>query len=233
MGDGLQQAAGDRLRFYIDKYTSNPFLGILVGLAISALIQSSSGVTVITVGLVSAGLLTLRQAIGIVMGANIGTTVTSFLIGFNLGDYALPMIFIGAALLFFTSNRRLNNIGRIIFGVGGIFFSLNIMGDAMGPLKTVPAFQDYLATLGDKPIMGVLIGTGLTMLIQSSAAIIGILQGLYAGHLLDLQGSIPILLGSNIGTCITAVLAAIGSNIELNVWLGLMFSSTLSEQCSL
>ncbi|MDU1741602.1 MAG: Na/Pi cotransporter family protein, partial [Streptococcus lutetiensis] len=198
---------------YIDKYTSNPFLGILVGLAMSALIQSSSGVTVITVGLVSAGLLTLQQAIGIVMGANIGTTVTSFLIGFNLGDYALPMIFIGAALLFFTSNRRLNNIGRIIFGVGGIFFSLNIMGDAMGPLKTVPAFQDYLATLGDKPIMGVLIGTGLTMLIQSSAAIIGILQGLYAGHLLDLQGSIPILLGSNIGTCITAVLAAIGSNI--------------------
>lgn len=213
MGDGLQQAAGDRLRFYIDKYTSNPFLGILVGLAMSALIQSSSGVTVITVGLVSAGLLTLRQAIGIVMGANIGTTVTSFLIGFNLGDYALPMIFIGAALLFFTSNRRLNNIGRIIFGVGGIFFSLNIMGDAMGPLKTVPAFQDYLATLGDKLIMGVLIGTGLTMLIQSSAAIIGILQGLYAGHLLDLQGSIPILLGSNIDTCITAVLAAIGSNI--------------------
>lgn len=233
MGDGLQQAAGDRLRFYIDKYTSNPFLGILVGLAISALIQSSSGVTVITVGLVSAGLLTLRQAIGIVMGANIGTTVTSFLIGFNLGDYAFPMIFIGAALLFFTSNRRLNNIGRIIFGVGGIFFSLNIMGDAMGPLKTVPAFQDYLATLGDKPIMGVLIGTGLTMLIQSSAAIIGILQGLYAGHLPDLQGSTPILLGSNIDTCITAVLAAIGSNIELNVWLGLMFSSTLSEQCSL
>lgn len=213
MGDGLQQAAGDRLRFYIDKYTSNPFLGILVGLAMSALIQSSSGVTVITVGLVSAGLLTLRQAIGIVMGANIGTTVTSFLIGFNLGDYALPMIFIGAALLFFTSNRRLNNIGRIIFGVGGIFFSLNIMGDAMGPLKTVPAFQDYLATLGDKLIMGVLIGTGLTMLIQSSAAIIGILQGLYAGHLLDLQGSIPILLGSNIDTCITAVLAAIDSNI--------------------
>lgn len=213
MGDGLQQAAGDRLRFYIDKYTSNPFLGILVGLAMSALIQSSSGVTVITVGLVSAGLLTLRQAIGIVMGANIGTTVTSFLIGFNLGDYAFPMIFIGAALLFFTSNRRLNNIGRIIFGVGGIFFSLNIMGDAMGPLKTVPAFQDYLATLGDKPIMGVLIGTGLTMLIQSSAAIIGILQGLYAGHLPDLQGSTPILLGSNIDTCITAVLAAIGSNI--------------------
>lgn len=213
MGDGLQQAAGDKLRYYIDKYTSNPFFGILVGIAMSALIQSSSGVTVITVGLVSAGLLTLQQAIGIVMRANIGTTVTSFLIGFKLGDYALPMIFIGAACLFFTSNKKLNNLGRIIFGVGGIFFSLNLMGDAMDPLKSVSAFQHYLATLGDKPFQGVFIGTALTMLIQSSAAIIGILQGLFSGGLLTLQGAIPILLGSNIGTCITAVLAAIGSNI--------------------
>ncbi|HES1949318.1 TPA: Na/Pi cotransporter family protein [Streptococcus pyogenes] len=213
MGDGLQQAAGDKLRYYIDKYTSNPFFGILVGIAMSALIQSSSGVTVITVGLVSAGLLNLRQAIGIVMGANIGTTITSFLIGFKLGDYALPMIFIGAACLFFTSNKKLNNFGRIIFGVGGIFFSLNLMGDAMDPLKSVSAFQNYLATLGDKPFQGVFIGTALTMLIQSSAAIIGILQGLFSGGLLTLQGGIPILLGSNIGTCITAVLAAIGSNI--------------------
>ncbi|HES7825106.1 TPA: Na/Pi cotransporter family protein [Streptococcus pyogenes] len=213
MGDGLQQAAGDKLRYYIDKYTSNPFFGILVGIAMSALIQSSSGVTVITVGLVSAGLLNLRQAIGIVMGANIGTTITSFLIGFKLGDYALPMIFIGAACLFFTSNKKLNNFGRIIFGVGGIFFSLNLMGDAMDPLKSVSAFQNYLAILGDKPFQGVFIGTALTMLIQSSAAIIGILQGLFSGGLLTLQGAIPILLGSNIGTCITAVLAAIGSNI--------------------
>lgn len=209
----MQQAAGDKLRYYIDKYTSNPFFGILVGMAMSALIQSSSGVTVITVGLVSAGLLTLQQAIGIVMGANIGTTVTSFLIGFKLGDYALPMIFIGAACLFFTSNKKLNNLGRVIFGVGGIFFSLNLMGDAMDPLKSVSAFQHYLATLGDKPFQGVFIGTALTMLIQSSAAIIGILQGLFSGGLLTLQGAIPILLGSNIGTCITAVLAAIGSNI--------------------
>ncbi|HEP5953863.1 TPA: Na/Pi cotransporter family protein [Streptococcus pyogenes] len=213
MGDGLQQAAGDKLRYYIDKYTSNPFFGILVGIAMSALIQSSSGVTVITVGLVSAGLLNLRQAIGIVMGANIGTTITSFLIGFKLGDYALPMIFIGAACLFFTSNKKLNNFGRIIFDVGGIFFSLNLMGDAMDPLKSVSAFQNYLATLGDKLFQGVFIGTALTMLIQSSAAIIGILQGLFSGGLLTLQGAIPILLGSNIGTCITAVLAAIGSNI--------------------
>ena len=121
MGDGLQQAAGDRLRFYIDKYTSNPFLGVLVGIVVTALIQSSTGVTVITVGLVSASLLTLRQAIGIIMGANIGTTVTSFIIGFKLGEYALPLIFLGTMFLFFTKNRTANNIGRILFGVGGIF----------------------------------------------------------------------------------------------------------------
>ena len=105
MGDGLQQAAGDKLRFYIDKYTNNPFLGVLIGIVMTALIQSSSGVTVIVVGLVSAGLLSLRQAIGIVMGANIGTTVTSFMIGFKLGDYALPVIFLGAALLFLQAIR--------------------------------------------------------------------------------------------------------------------------------
>ena len=213
MGDGLQQAAGDKLRFYIDKYTSNPFLGVLIGIVMTALIQSSSGVTVIVVGLVSAGLLSLRQAIGIVMGANIGTTVTSFMIGFKLGDYALPVIFLGAAFLFFTSNKKLNNLGRILFGVGGIFFALNLMGDAVEPLKSVTAFKDYLATLGDRPIMGVIIGSGLTMLIQSSAATIGILQSLYSGGLLDLQGALPILFGDNIGTTITAVLAALGSNI--------------------
>ena len=213
MGDGLQQAAGDKLRFYIDKYTSNPFLGVLIGIVMTALIQSSSGVTVIVVGLVSAGLLSLRQAIGIVMGANIGTTVTSFMIGFKLGDYALPVIFLGAALLFFTSNKKLNNLGRILFGVGGIFFALNLMGDAVEPLKSVTAFKDYLATLGDRPVMGVIIGAGLTMLIQSSAATIGILQSLYSGGLLDLQGALPILFGDNIGTTITAVLAALGSNI--------------------
>jgi len=198
MGDGLQQAAGDKLRFYIDKYTSNPFLGVLIGIVMTALIQSSSGVTVIVVGLVSAGLLSLRQAIGIVMGANIGTTVTSFMIGFKLGDYALPVIFLGAALLFFTSNKKLNNLGRILFGVGGIFFPLNLMGDAVEPLKSVTAFKDYLATLGDRPVMGVIIGAGLTMLIQSSAATIGILQSLYSGGLLDLQGALPILFGDNI-----------------------------------
>ena len=213
MGDGLQQAAGDRLRFYIDKYTSNPFFGILVGIGMTALIQSSSGVTVITVGLVSAGLLTLRQAIGIVMGANIGTTVTSFIIGFKLGDYALPMLFLGAVCLFFTKNRAINNIGRIVFGVGGIFFALNLMSGAMEPLKDLQVFKDYMVELSKNPILGVLVGTGLTLLIQASSATIGILQNLYASNLIDLQGALPVLFGDNIGTTITAIIASLGANI--------------------
>ena len=113
MGDGLQRAAGDRLRFYIDKYTSNPFLGVLVGIVVTALIQSSTGVTVITVGLVSASLLTLRQAIGIIMGANIGTTVTSFIIGFKLGEYALPLIFLGTCLLYTSPSPRDRSVSRM------------------------------------------------------------------------------------------------------------------------
>ena len=214
MGDGLQQAAGDRLRFYIDKYTSNPFLGVLVGIVVTALIQSSTGVTVITVGLVSASLLTLRQAIGIIMGANIGTTVTSFIIGFKLGEYALPLIFLGTMFLFFTKNRTANNIGRILFGVGGIFYALNLISAGMSPLKDLPQFKEYMVTLGQNPILGVVAGAVITVLIQASSATIGILQGLYAGGFLDLKGSLPVLFGDNIGTTLTVILAAAGANVS-------------------
>ena len=214
MGDGLQQAAGDRLRYYIDKYTSNPFLGVLVGIVVTALIQSSTGVTVITVGLVSASLLTLRQAIGIIMGANIGTTVTSFIIGFKLGEYALPLIFLGTMFLFFTKNRTVNNIGRILFGVGGIFYALNLISAGMSPLKDLPQFKEYMVTLGQNPILGVVAGAVITVLIQASSATIGILQGLYAGGFLDHKGSLPVLFGDNIGTTLTVIIAAAGANVS-------------------
>ena len=214
MGDGLQQAAGDRLRYYIDKYTSNPFLGVLVGIVVTALIQSSTGVTVITVGLVSASLLTLRQAIGIIMGANIGTTVTSFIIGFKLGEYALALIFLGTMFLFFTKNRTVNNIGRILFGVGGIFYALNLISAGMSPLKDLPQFKEYMVTLGQNPILGVVAGAVITVLIQASSATIGILQGLYAGGFLDLKGSLPVLFGDNIGTTLTVIIAAAGANVS-------------------
>ncbi|MBF0713531.1 Na/Pi cotransporter family protein [Gemella sp. GH3] len=213
MGDGLQLIAGDKMRNVLDRYTSTPLRAVLVGIFVTVLIQSSSGSTVITVSLVAAGLLNLKQAIGIVMGANIGTTVTSFIIGFNLSAYALPVIFIGAACLFFTKRKNVNNIGRVLFGVGGIFYSLKLMSSAMGPMKEMDWFMAALGHLSDSPIVGVTVGTVLTMLIQSSAATIAILQNLYADGAVDLSAALPVLFGDNIGTTITAVLAVLGSTI--------------------
>ena len=212
MGDGLQLAAGDRLKYILDKYTTSPFLGVLVGIFVTVLIQSSSGTSVITIGLVSAGLLTLRQAIGIIMGANIGTTITSFIIGFNISHFSLPIIFLGAALLFFTKVKTLNNAGRILFGFGGIFYALTLMSGAMEPLKYLPDFRIWTVNLSKNPILGVFVGTLLTMLVQASSATISILQNLYQEGLIDLKGALPVLFGDNIGTTITAIIAVIGSN---------------------
>ena len=212
MGDGLQLAAGDRLKYILDKYTTSPFLGVLVGIFVTVLIQSSSGTTVITIGLVSAGLLTLRQAIGIIMGANIGTTITSFIIGFNISHFSLPIIFLGAALLFFTKVKTLNNAGRILFGFGGIFYALTLMSGAMEPLKYLPDFRVWTVNLSKNPVLGVFVGTVITMLVQASSATISILQNLYQEGLIDLKGALPVLFGDNIGTTITAIIAVIGSN---------------------
>ncbi len=211
MGDGLQMSAGEKLRYVLDKYTTNPFLGVLTGVFVTALIQSSSGTTVITVGLVAAGLLNLRQAIGIIMGANVGTTVTSFIIGFDLAAYSLPIIFIGSVLLFFVKKEKYNNIGRVLFGFGGIFFSLELMSSSFVPLRTSQAFMDLTLSLSHNAILGVFVGTFLTVIIQSSSAVIVILQGLHAESLLTLGATLPILFGSNIGTTITAILACLGS----------------------
>src|SRR5690625_4457204 len=131
MGDGLQQSAGDRLRDILDKFTSNPFLGVLAGIVVTVLIQSSSGTTVLTVGLVYAGFMTLRQAIGVIMGANIGTTITAFIIGLDIGEYALPIIAIGCFLLFFFKNQKVNAIGQAVFGFGALFFGLELMSSGM------------------------------------------------------------------------------------------------------
>ena len=212
MGDGLQIAAGDRLKFILDKYTTSPFLGVLVGIFVTALIQSSSGTSVITIGLVGAGLLTLRQAIGIIMGANIGTTITTFIIGFNISAYALPILFIGAFCLFFVKIEKVNNVGRILFGFGGVFFSLTLMSGAMAPLKYLPAFKDVMVSLSGSPILGVFIGTTITVLVQASSATISILQNIYQEGLIPLKAALPVLFGDNIGTTITAIIAVIGSN---------------------
>lgn len=213
MGDGLQKSAGDKLRDILDRFTTNPFMGVLTGIIVTCLIQSSSGTTVITVGLVSAGFLTLRQAIGIIMGANIGTTITAFIIGIKISEYSLPIIAIGAVLLFFFKNRKVHNLGQIVFGFGALFYGLELMGDGMKPLRTMESFHDLTLSMSDNPLLGVFIGTVFTLIVQSSSATIGILQELHAQGLINLQASLPVLFGDNIGTTITAVLASIGASV--------------------
>ena len=212
MGDGLQIAAGDRLKYILDKYTTSPFLGVLVGIFVTALIQSSSGTSVITIGLVGAGLLTLRQARGNIRGANIGPTITTLIPGCNISPNAVPILFIGAFCLFFVKIEKVNNVGRILFGFGGVFFSLTLMSGAMAPLKYLPAFKDVMVSLSGNPVLGVFIGTTITVLVQASSATISILQNIYQEGLIPLKAALPVLFGDNIGTTITAIIAVIGSN---------------------
>ncbi len=213
MGDGLQKAAGDRLRELIDRFTTNPLMGVLVGIVVTVLIQSSSGTTVIVVGLVSAGFMTLRQAIGVIMGANIGTTVTAFIIGLDVGAYSYPIMMLGAILLFFFKKSSIQNIGQIVFGFAGLFIGLEMMGDGMKPLREWDAFIDLTVSFSDHPILGVVAGTIFTVIVQSSSATVGILQELYAGQLIELDGALPVLFGDNIGTTITAILAALAASV--------------------
>ncbi len=213
MGDALQKAAGDKLRDILDRFTTNPFMGVLVGIVVTILIQSSSGTTVIVVGLVSAGFMTLRQAIGVIMGANIGTTVTAFIIGLDVGAYALPIMAVGAFLIFFFKKNKIQNIGQVIFGFGGLFFGMETMSGAMKPLRELPAFIDMTVNLSEMPILGVAVGTIFTLIVQSSSGTIAILQGLYAEGLVTLDAALPVLFGDNIGTTITAVLAALGTSV--------------------
>lgn len=213
MGDGLQKAAGDRLRDILDRFTTNPLMGVLVGIIVTILIQSSSGTTVIAVGLVSAGFMKLRQAIGVIMGANIGTTVTAFIIGFDVGEYAYPILALGAILLFFFKRTTIQNIGQVLFGFAGIFIGLELMSGGMKPLRDWEPFLELTVRMSDTPILGVLVGAIFTLIVQSSSATIGILQGLYAEGLIPLGGALPVLFGDNIGTTITAVLAALGASV--------------------
>lgn len=213
MGDGLQKSAGDRLRDLLDRFTTNPIMGVLAGVLVTILIQSSSATTVITVGLVSAGFMTLRQAIGVIMGANIGTTVTAFIIGIDIGEYALPIIALGSILLFFFKSKKVHNAGQIVFGFGALFYGLELMSGGMKPLRTMEAFHDLTVSMSSNPILGVVVGTVFTVIVQSSSATIGILQGLFSEELINLDAALPVLFGDNIGTTITAVLAAIGASV--------------------
>lgn len=212
MGDGLQKAAGDRLRRLLEVLTSRPMLGVLVGTAVTAIIQSSSATTVMVIGFVNAGLMTLRQAVGVIMGANIGTTMTAQLIAFRLIEWCMPAIALGVGIVFFGRRRVYKHVGEIILGFGLLFLGMNVMSGAMAPLHDMPAFANAMVAFGRRPLAGVAVGMAMTGIVQSSSATIGILQALAAQGLVDIRIALPILFGDNIGTCVTALLASIGTS---------------------
>lgn len=211
MSAGLEAAAGDRMKMILEKLTSNRFLGVCVGAAITAVIQSSSATTVMVVGFVNSQLMTLNQAVWIIMGANIGTTITGQLIALDASKIAPLVAIIGVVCVTFMKNKKVNAIGEIMAGLGVLFIGMEMMGNAMVPLQDSPAFINALTTISN-PVLAIMVGAGFTALIQSSSASVGILQALALSGLIGLDTSIYIIFGQNIGTCITAVLASLGAN---------------------
>jgi phosphate:Na+ symporter len=215
MGDSLKALAGNKIKIIIEKTTSKPIYGVLIGILVTGLIQSSSGTTALTVGLVRAGLMTLPQAVGIILGANIGTTVTSVLIGLKIKDYALPIIAAGSFLIFFFQGKKYKTLGGVFLGFGMLFFGLDVMGDKLKLLAHTYEFISMIENVSDKPILGLFIGAASTALIQSSSATIGILQTIYeeSAGTFPLISAVAIVFGDNIGTTVTAVLASIGGSV--------------------
>jgi phosphate:Na+ symporter len=220
LAEGLQKVAGEKLRKIISLLTSNPIIGILVGILVTALVQSSSATTVMVIGFVSAGLMTLKQAIGVILGANIGTTITAWLVSIKIGDYALLLVAVGFILFFFIKAKKVRYIGQIIFSLGLLFVGLNIMSDMMAPLAKAQAMENLILQVTKNKWIGMMVGAIFTAIVQSSSAAIAILQKLSnqttaSGEaLMSLSAALPILFGSNIGTTITAVLASIGASIS-------------------
>lgn len=213
MSDALQRSAGGKMKKLLEVLTTNRFMAVGVGAIITGIIQSSSATTVMIVGLVNAGIMNLSQAIGVIMGANIGTTMTAQLIAFKFESITPFAIIIGVILLLFSAKKSYKLLGEFFIGFGLLFMGMNNMSAAMKPLKDIPAFTDFMLSLQYNPMLGVLAGLMLTAVIQSSSATIGILQGLAFQGLIPIEAALPILFGENIGTCVTALLASIGTSI--------------------
>ena len=211
MGDGLEMAAGSRLKKIVEKLTRNKYMGALVGLIVTMIIQSSSSTTVMVVGFVNAGLMTLAQATGVIMGANIGTTVTGLLIAIKLNDLAPIAIFIGVVMIMFIKKTSYKHVGQIIAGFGILFMGMTNMGDALAPLSESQMFKDMMSTFSN-PLLGVLIGLVFTAIIQSSSASVGVLMALAGQGVVPIESAVFVIFGQNIGTCVTAVLSCIGTN---------------------
>lgn len=211
MKSGLEQAAQNKIKAALHFLTKSPWLGMITGMALTALVQSSTAVTVLSISLVNARIMSFAQAVGIILGTNIGTCVTALLISFNLEKLAIPAIGIGA-IGWFLGPTRLKYFGQALVGFGVVFLGMNIMAQSLEPLKDYPLIVNWLAKLSTDPLLGVLAGTVFTALIHSSSTTIGVVIALSAQNLMDLPGAIAIILGSNIGTCITGVMAAIGTS---------------------
>jgi len=211
MGDGLENAAGDGLKSILEKVTKNPIIAVVVGAIVTAIIQSSSATTVMVVGFVNAGLMNLAQAAGIIMGANIGTTITAQLVAFKLDEIAPLFVFIGAAIIMFAKKKQKKDIGNIILGFGILFIGMGQMSAAMQPLRELSLFNEILTTVGEHWYLGILAGAIITAVLQSSSATTGILVALATTGAIDIKDALPIVFGCNIGTCVTAMLASIGT----------------------
>ena len=211
MSSGLEAAAGNKMKRILERLTANRFLGVLVGAGVTAVIQSSSATTVMVVGFVNSGMMTLRQAVWIIMGANIGTTITGQLIALDIGAIAPLIAFIGVALIIFLKSPKVHNYGLIVAGLGVLFLGMEMMSSSMMPLRDSEAFVG-LMTKFSNPVLGILAGAVFTAIIQSSSASVGILQALASNGLIGLPSAVFVLFGQNIGTCITAVLASIGTS---------------------
>ena len=211
MSTGLEAAAGNKMKLILEKITANRFVGVLVGALITAIIQSSSATTVMVVGFVNSGMMTLQQAVWIIMGANIGTTITGQLIALDVGELAPLLAFFGVAAIVFMKNERLHHVGEIIAGLGILLIGMDMMSTAMKPLAEVEEFVGLLSKF-ENPILGILAGTVFTALIQSSSASVGILQALAMSGAVSLRSAAYVLFGQNIGTCVTALLASVGAS---------------------
>ena len=209
MGDGLKSYAGDKLKDIIDKYTSSPVKGILIGALVTCLIQSSSGTTALTIGLIRSGLMNLNQAVGIIMGANIGTTITSQLIAFNLSELAPVIIMAGIIMLMFCKKTKVQRTGEVLLGFGILFMGLNAMSTSMAVLKESPKVVEIMGSL-DSHFLALLVGMVVTAVLQSSSATVGIILLLANQGLLDMRICFFIILGCNIGACVSALLAGLG-----------------------
>ena len=212
MGDGLKNFAGDKLKSYIDRYTNKPWKGMIVGTIITVFIQSSSATSSIAIGFVRAGLMKLDQSIGVIIGANIGTTITAFLIGLKIEEYALYFIFIGVVITLFAKRKKHTYFGEIILGFGVLFFGLRLMGDELSKIGQLPFFTEMATAMANQPLLGFASGTVMTAIVQSSSATVGIIQKIYDSGALSLYASLPFIFGASIGTTITAVFASIGGS---------------------